>query len=189
MQTERTWSEWFTSHSRSAPFQIHHMRELAETTVSATDTAAVRVSGSTDQARLPYRVDPADDADLLRVHLLTFGQWVAERAGGASPGPYANACGADATNPKACPSAPRRKGSRSQPRSRNGSPPAPTTSPTTRSSTTPPTPWSTRSGTCAAATPLGTRVPHVPRPPVPNLRRARSSARVGPEGTDRGEVR
>ncbi len=85
MQPERTWSEWFASHVRSAPFQIHHMRELAETTVSATDTAAVRVSGSTDQSRLPYRVDPADDADLLYVHLLTFGQWVAERAGGASP--------------------------------------------------------------------------------------------------------
>lgn len=85
MQSERTWTEWFTSHIRSAPFQIHHMRELAETTVSATDTAAVRVSGSTDQARLPYRVDPADDADLLYVNLLNFARWVAERVGGASP--------------------------------------------------------------------------------------------------------
>lgn len=83
--TERNWSEWFTSHIRSAPFQIHHMRELAESTVAATDTSAVRVSGSSEQARLPYRVDPADDADLLYVNLVLFGTWVAERVGGASP--------------------------------------------------------------------------------------------------------
>ena len=85
MQVERTWSEWFAWHLRQAPFQILHMRELAENTISTQDTTAVRVSGSSEQARLPYRVDPADDADLLYATLVLFGREVAEKIGGASP--------------------------------------------------------------------------------------------------------
>ncbi len=82
---ERTWTEWFTSHLLSVPYQLQHMRELAETTVAAQDTSAVKVAGGTEQARLPYRVDPADDADLLYVTLVLFGREVAEKVGGASP--------------------------------------------------------------------------------------------------------
>lgn len=61
------------------------MRELAENTIAAADTTAIRVTGSSEKTRLPYRVEPADDADLLYVNLVTFGQWVAERIGGSSP--------------------------------------------------------------------------------------------------------
>ena len=83
--TERTWTELFIWHIRQTPWQIRHMRTLAENTISAIDLTTIRVSGSTEVDRLPYRVEPADDADLLYVNLLTFGQWVAERIGGASP--------------------------------------------------------------------------------------------------------
>lgn len=83
--SERTWSEWFTWHIRQAPFQLMHMRELAESTIAAQDTSAVRVAGGKDTAPLPYRVDPADDADLLYATLILFGREVAEKIGGASP--------------------------------------------------------------------------------------------------------
>lgn len=87
MQTERTWSEHFTWHLKQLPFQILHMRELAENTIAAQDTSAVVVSGSSEKARLPYRVDPADDADLLYATLILFGREVAEKIGGAAPRP------------------------------------------------------------------------------------------------------
>lgn len=83
--TERAWTEWFTHHLQSVPWQIHHMRELAEHTVSAQDTTAVVVDGTTDKGRLPYRVDPADDADLLYATLIIFGTEVTEKIGGSSP--------------------------------------------------------------------------------------------------------
>lgn len=75
----------FTWHLKQLPFQLLHMRELAETTVAANDTTAVRVNGGKDPARLPYRVDPADDADELYSVLILFGREVAEKIGGASP--------------------------------------------------------------------------------------------------------
>ncbi|GAB2567400.1 hypothetical protein [Leucobacter ruminantium] len=85
MQTERTWSESFQWHVRQAPFQLLHMRELAENTVGAQDMEAVRVTGGSEKTRLPYRVDPADDADELYAILIIFGREVAEKIGGASP--------------------------------------------------------------------------------------------------------
>lgn len=87
MQTERTWSESFTWHIRQVPFQLAHMRDLAETTVAAVDTSAVKVAGGRDTSPVPYRVDPADDADLLYLRLIKFGRQVAETIGGASPRP------------------------------------------------------------------------------------------------------
>ena len=62
-----------------------HMRELTQTTVAAVDTSAVRVSGSSEQARLPLRVEPADDADLLYASLVIFARVVAQQIGGSSP--------------------------------------------------------------------------------------------------------
>lgn len=103
MQAERTWTEWFVSHIRSAPWQLHHMRELAETAVAANDTSRVVVSGSSEKTRLPYRVEAADDADLLYVHLITFGQWVAERIGGASPRPLREHMWRGRTEPQGLP--------------------------------------------------------------------------------------
>ncbi|UOQ58111.1 hypothetical protein MUN78_04495 [Leucobacter allii] len=82
---ERTWGEWFRWHLDPVPFQLAHMRELAESTIAAQDTSAVVVSGSSEKARLPYRVDPADDADLLYATLIIFGREIAEKVGGASP--------------------------------------------------------------------------------------------------------
>lgn len=82
---ERTWTESFVWHIRQAPFQIMHMRELTQTTVAAVDTSSVRVSGSSDQASLPLRVDPADDADLLYASLVIFARVVAQQIGGSSP--------------------------------------------------------------------------------------------------------
>ncbi|PRI11896.1 hypothetical protein [Leucobacter massiliensis] len=87
MQAERSWSEHFEWHLRQVPFQLLHMRELAESAVAAQDTAAVKVSGGSEQARLPYRVDPADDADLVYATMIIFGREVAEKVGGASPRP------------------------------------------------------------------------------------------------------
>ncbi len=86
-QTERTWSEAFIWHIRQAPFQLAHMRELAETTVGAQTAGAGKITGTKDVDRLPYRVDPADDADLLYLRLIKFGREVAEHIGGASPKP------------------------------------------------------------------------------------------------------
>ena len=87
MQSERNWSEHFTWHIRQVPFQLAHMRDLAETTVGAQAAGAGKISGTKDRNSLPYRVDPADDADHLYLRLLRFGQQVAETIGGASPRP------------------------------------------------------------------------------------------------------
>ncbi|SDQ05071.1 hypothetical protein [Leucobacter chromiiresistens] len=87
MQTESSWSGSFKWHLEQVPFQLMHMRELAENTLAAQDTSAVVVSGTSEKARLPYRVDPADDADLLYATLIIFGREVAEKIGGASPRP------------------------------------------------------------------------------------------------------
>lgn len=87
MQAERTWSEAFIWHIRQAPFQLMHMRELAETVLSAQTTGAGKITGTKDRATLPYRVDPADDADLLYLRLVKFGRDVAHTIGGASPRP------------------------------------------------------------------------------------------------------
>lgn len=84
---ERTWSEAFIWHIRQAPFQLAHMRELAETTVSAQAAGAGKITGTKDRATLPYRVDPADDADHLYLRLVKFGRDVAHTIGGASPHP------------------------------------------------------------------------------------------------------
>lgn len=85
MQAERTWSEAFIWHIRQAPFQLAHMRELAETTVSAQAAGAGKITGTKDRATLPYRVDPADDADRLWVNLVLFAQEVSERTGNPAP--------------------------------------------------------------------------------------------------------
>ncbi|MEJ6490721.1 hypothetical protein PQI23_13425 [Leucobacter sp. USCH14] len=85
MQAESSWSGSFKWHLEQVPFQLMHMRELAENTLAAQDTSAVVVSGTSEKARLPYRVDPADDADLLYATLIIFGREVAEKIGGASP--------------------------------------------------------------------------------------------------------
>lgn len=82
---DRTWAEAFTWHIRQVPFQLLHMRQLAESTVSAQDTASVRVSGSSEKARLPLRVEPADDADNLWAVLVVTAQHILEHVGGASP--------------------------------------------------------------------------------------------------------
>ncbi|MBS3180690.1 hypothetical protein [Leucobacter manosquensis] len=87
MQTEHTWSGSFRWHLEQVPWQLLHMRALAESTLAAQDTTAVRVSGGSEKARLPYRVDPADDADLLYATLVIFGREVAEKIGGSSPKP------------------------------------------------------------------------------------------------------
>lgn len=85
MPVERTWPDWLKWHLDMAPFQVMHMRELAESTIAAQDTSAVVVQGGGDKARLPYRVDPADDADNLYANLIILGRHVAEVVGGASP--------------------------------------------------------------------------------------------------------
>ena len=87
METESTRTEHLVWHFRQAPFQLAHMRTLAENTISAQDTEAVRVSGSSEKARLPYRVEPADDADLLYSTLVLFTLEVAERTGNPAPRP------------------------------------------------------------------------------------------------------
>lgn len=87
MQTERTWAESFTWHLRQVPFQLAHMRDLAETTVSAQAAGAGKITGTKERTSLPMRVDPADDADLLYLRLVKFGRQVAETIGGASPRP------------------------------------------------------------------------------------------------------
>lgn len=85
--SERTWPDWLKWHLEQAPFQVMHMRELAESTIAAQDTSAVIVQGGGEKARLPYRVDPADDADNLYANLVVLGRHVAEVVGGASPRP------------------------------------------------------------------------------------------------------
>lgn len=85
--TERTWQEWFTWHTRQTPFQLLHMRQEAENTVKAQDTQADRVSGGKTDAPLPYRVAPADDADLLWVTLILFAREVADITGNPAPRP------------------------------------------------------------------------------------------------------
>ncbi|MFD5599195.1 hypothetical protein ACFWHR_03975 [Leucobacter sp. NPDC058333] len=87
MQTERTWSGSFKWHLEQVPWLLLHMRALAESTLAAQDTAAVRVSGSSEKARLPFHINPADDADLLYATLVIFGREVAEKIGGSSPKP------------------------------------------------------------------------------------------------------
>ncbi|MBU3994792.1 MAG: hypothetical protein KKF42_03285 [Actinobacteria bacterium] len=82
---EHAWSDRFVWHIRQAPFQLMHMRELVESTIAAQDTSAVRVAGGRDTAPTPYRVEPADDADLLYATLVIFGREVAEKIGGSSP--------------------------------------------------------------------------------------------------------
>jgi hypothetical protein len=87
MQAERTWSESFIWHIRQIPFQLAHMRDLAQTTVGAQAVGAGKITGSKERTALPYRVDPADDADLLYLRLIKFGRQVAETIGGSSPRP------------------------------------------------------------------------------------------------------
>lgn len=100
---ERTWSEHFEWHLKQAPFQLLHMRELAENTISAQDTSAPVVSGSSEKARLPYRVDPADDADLLYATLVLFGREVSEKIGGSSPRPLREHMWRGKTEPQGLP--------------------------------------------------------------------------------------
>lgn len=87
MQAERTRTEWFIWHIRQVPFQLAHMRTLAESTLQARATGAGKITGTKEVDRLPFRVDPADDADQLWAELVIFGREVAERIGGASPRP------------------------------------------------------------------------------------------------------
>jgi hypothetical protein len=100
---DRTWSEWFRWHLDQAPFQILHMRELVETTVRAQDTEAVRVSGGSDPARLPYNADPADDADALYVELVLFAREVSEHTGILAPAPVRNGLWQGAREPQGLP--------------------------------------------------------------------------------------
>lgn len=102
--TDRTWSEWFRWHLDQAPFQILHMRELVETTVRAQDTEAVRVSGGSDPARLPYNADPADDADALYAELILFAREVAEHTGAPAPRPVRGRYWQGANEPQGLPS-------------------------------------------------------------------------------------
>lgn len=85
MQAERTRTEWFIWHIRQIPFQLAHLRELTETPIAAVDTSVTRIMGGNEQARLPYRVDPADDADLLWTTLILFAREVAEHTGNPAP--------------------------------------------------------------------------------------------------------
>ncbi len=103
MQAERTWTESFIWHIRQAPFQLMHMRQLAETTVGAQAVGAGKITGSKDRATLPYRVDPADDADALYAELVIFGREVAERIGGASPRPLRARIWSGRTEPQGLP--------------------------------------------------------------------------------------
>lgn len=103
MSADRTWAEWFRWHLDQAPFQILHMRELAETTVRAQDTEAVRVSGGSDPARLPYNADPADDADALYVELVLFAREVSEHTGIIAPAPVRNGMWQGASEPQGLP--------------------------------------------------------------------------------------
>ncbi|QZY52908.1 hypothetical protein [Leucobacter tenebrionis] len=81
------WAAWLKWHLDQVPFQILHMRELVENTIKAQDTEAVRVSGGSDPARLPYNATAADDADALYVELVLFAREVADRTGLPSPRP------------------------------------------------------------------------------------------------------
>ena len=82
-----TWIEAFTWHVQQLPYQLAHMRTIAEETLKAQDTSAVVVDSSGDKARLPYQVDAADDADELWVTLVLFAREVAERTGNPAPRP------------------------------------------------------------------------------------------------------
>lgn len=101
--TDRTWPEWLKWHLDQAPFQILHMRELAETTVRAQDTEAVRVSGGSDPARLPYNADPADDADALYVEMVLFAREVSEHTRILAPAPVRNGLWQGASEPQGLP--------------------------------------------------------------------------------------
>ena len=87
MQAEQSRTEWLEWHLAQVPFQVLHMRELAEHTVRAQDTSAVSVDGSGEKARLPFNASAADDADLLYATLVLFAQEVQERTGNPAPRP------------------------------------------------------------------------------------------------------
>ncbi|WP_449278013.1 hypothetical protein [Leucobacter sp. GX24907] len=87
MEINRTWPEWFRWHLDQAPFQLLHMRELAEHTLRAQDTTRDVVTGSSEQDRLPYNTQAADDADALYAELVLFAREVAEHTGYPSPRP------------------------------------------------------------------------------------------------------
>lgn len=87
LAAEQSRTEWLTWHLAQVPFQILHMRELAEHTVRAQDTAAVVVDGSGEKTRLPFNASAADDADLLYATLVLFAQEVQERTGNPAPRP------------------------------------------------------------------------------------------------------
>lgn len=85
MQSERTRTEHLIWHFKQAPFQILHMRTLAENTLGAQAIAAGKITGTKERTTLPYRVDPADDADLLYANLILFAQHVADTTGNPAP--------------------------------------------------------------------------------------------------------
>lgn len=87
MHTDRTWAESFIWHIRQVPFQLLHMRELAESTVAAQDTRTGKITGSSEKACLPWHVEPADDADNLWAVLVVTSLHILEHVGGAAPRP------------------------------------------------------------------------------------------------------
>lgn len=100
---DRSWAENFIWHIRQVPFQLLHMRQLAENTVAAQDTRTGRITGTSEKARLPLRVDPADDADNLWAVLVITSQHIAEHVGGASPRPLRARMWQGSTEPQGLP--------------------------------------------------------------------------------------
>lgn len=103
MQVDRTWGDWLKWHLDQAPFQILHMRELAEHTIRAQDTSAVSVDGSGEKDRLPYNAQAADDADALYIELVLFAREVADHTGLPSPRPVRAGMWQGATEPQGLP--------------------------------------------------------------------------------------
>lgn len=85
-ETEQSRTEWLEWHLAQVPFQILHMRELAEGTLKA-QALTERTTGSKDVERLPFNASAADDADLLYATLVLFAQEVQERTGNPAPRP------------------------------------------------------------------------------------------------------
>ena len=85
--TEQSRTTWLELTFDEVPALLMRMREDAESVLGAQDTSAVRVSGSSEKARLPYRVAAADDADELWSVLVEFAREVGERTGNPTPRP------------------------------------------------------------------------------------------------------
>lgn len=86
MLSEQSRTAWFELTFDEVPHLLMRMREDAEHVLSAQPVEA-SVSGTSEKARLPYRVSAADDADHLWSVLIEFAREVGERTGNPTPRP------------------------------------------------------------------------------------------------------